>query len=220
MRAAIVLDDQVQIIPTRRDTTAIPSVALIEPNGKTTVGEPAVRRGVTQPGRAVAGMKALIGSWFYGRPVQARIGEYPFRVVSGEECEAAVQIGSCDISFEEVTALVLKEVRRGADLALRQKVNRAVITCPGWYSERQREAVRVAGELAGFHVERVLGEPAAAALGYAAKTKGPILIYDLGGTTFDVSLVEVSDGRVDVLAAPEIVSWAGDNLTWCWSIIS
>lgn len=201
--AAIVEDGKARIIPSRRGTNTIPSVVLIHPEGKTIVGEPALRKQALFPGNTLVGVKRLIGRSFHSPIVQSVRERFAYQIVEGEDGEAAVLISEHRIALEEISALILKEIRESANLHLGEKVNRAVITCPAHYNERQRAAVRVAGELAGFHVERVLSEPTAAALSYGLreqKGRRRALIYDLGGGTFDASLMEIDGSVFSVLA--------------------
>lgn len=201
--AAIVQDGLARVIPSRRGTTTIPSVVLIHPGGKTIVGEPALRKQPLFPSNTIVGVKRLIGRPYHSPVVQRARARCAYEIVEGDEGEAAVRIGEHHVSLEEISALILKEIRESASLTLHQRINRAVITCPAYYNERQREAVRTAGELAGLHVERVLSEPTAAALNYRlgrGRTRSRMLVYDLGGGTFDASLIDVEGDVFAVLA--------------------
>jgi molecular chaperone DnaK len=210
-QAAIVIDAVAQMIPTRTGLRTMPSAVTIYLGGRTIVGEPALRQQPIHPANTIVGMKRLMGRPFHSKTVQKVRERYAYEIVEGDEGDAAVKIGRYRISFEEITALILKEVRQAASRFLGEIVNRAVITCPAYYNERQREAVRTAGELAGFHVERLLNEPTAAAINNVLSKKGDkhkrrLLVYDLGGGTFDASLIEV-DG--DVFS---VVATGGDTL--------
>ncbi|MCK6551792.1 Hsp70 family protein, partial [Myxococcota bacterium] len=200
--AAVIEDGHARVIPSRRGTSTIPSVVLIHPGGKTIVGEPAQRKAPLFPANTIVAVKRLIGRPFISPVVQRARTRASYEIVEGDQGEAAVKIDEHHISLEEISALILKEVREGVSLSLHRKVNRAVITCPAYYNERQREAVRTAGELAGFHVERVLSEPTAAALSYGLGRPGRrrMLVYDLGGGTFDASLMEIDGNVFGVLA--------------------
>jgi molecular chaperone DnaK len=152
----------------------------------------------------VVGSKRLIGRPFHAQTVQDLRSHYAYRIVEGDEGEAAVDLGDGDIvSLEEVAGYLLREIRESASLLLSEPVTRAVITCPAFYTERQRDAVRIAGELAGFVVERVLSEPTAAALNHGLGrdfATRRVAVYDLGGGTFDVSILEVDGSVYEVLA--------------------
>jgi molecular chaperone DnaK len=202
--AAIVEDGKPRVIPSRRGTNTIPSVVLIHPEGKTIVGEPALRKQAMFPNHTLVGVKRLLGRPFHSPQVQRVRERYAYAIIEGDDGGAAVGVADYRISLEEISALILKEIRESVSLSLGEKVNRAVITCPAYYNERQRAAVRVAGELAGFHVERILSEPTAAALAYGRREgagRRRVLVYDLGGGTFDASLMELDGNVFSVLAA-------------------
>lgn len=201
--AAVIEHGKPRVIPSRRGTNTLPSVVLIHPEGKTIIGEPAQRKQALFPANTLVGVKRLVGRPFHSPVVQSVRERFAYEIVEGDDGEAAVKISKHRISLEEISALILKEIRDSANLALGENVNRAVITCPAHYNERQRAAVRVAGELAGFHVERILSEPTAAALCYGLrdrKERRHSLIYDLGGGTFDASLMEIEGNVFSVLA--------------------
>jgi molecular chaperone DnaK len=192
-----------QVLASRRGTGTIPSVVCFLPGGKALVGESALKLAANNPKTTVIGSKRLVGRPFHSPIVQEIRDHFAYDIVQGEDGEAAIRIDERIVSLEEVSALILQEIRESASLQVEGKVNRAVITCPAHFNERQREAVRVAGELAGFHVERILSEPTAAALNFGfgkALSGHKVLIYDLGGGTFDVSILEVHDEVYEVLA--------------------
>ncbi|MCC4591212.1 molecular chaperone HscC [Xanthomonas campestris pv. cannae] len=161
-----------------------PSVVSVDDDGNLLVGQPARDRLVTHPGHSVAAFKRWMGS-----PRETRLGQRSFRP-------------------EELSALILRSLIADAEAALGEKVEEAVISVPAYFSDAQRKATRVAGELAGIRVERLINEPTAAALAYGLQERGGegrVLVLDLGGGTFDVSLLEMFDGVVEVHAS------AGDN---------
>jgi molecular chaperone DnaK len=212
--AAVAEDGDTRVIPTRKGAMSIPSVVTILPTGKTIVGAPALRMMPIHPEHTVVGAKRLIGRPFHSPIVQQAMKQFQYQIVEGEDGEAAVQIGEHRIALEEISALLLKEVREMVSQSLGSRVNRAVIACPANYTERQREAVRTAGELAGFHVERILIEPAAVALNYGLGknlTRRRVLIYDLGGGTFDATLMEVERDGFAVIASGGDAFLGGDD---------
>ncbi len=216
--AAVVEDGKARVIPSRRGANTVPSVVLIHPEGKTIVGEPALRKQALFPANTLVGVKRLVGRPYHSPVVQSVRERFAYEIVEGEDGEAAVLISKHRISLEEISALILKEIRDSASLALGENVNRAVITCPAHYNERQRAAVRVAGELAGFHVERILSEPTAAALAYGLrdrKERRRSLIYDLGGGTFDASLMEIEGNVFSVLATGGDTFLGGSDFDAC-----
>jgi molecular chaperone DnaK len=155
----------------------------------------------------VYGFKRLIGRPADSPLVREIVQRFPYEVVPTESGDCAVALGDRTYRLEELSALVLREVKALAERRLNTQVNRAVITVPAWYDERQREAVREAGRLAGLHVERIVNEPTAAALawGYANRRPQRLLVYDLGGGTFDASVLELRD------AVYEVVSTGGNT---------
>lgn len=196
--AAVVEKGKPRVIASRWGTRTIPSAVMFGEGGKTVVGDAALRQLPVNPKHTIVGAKRFIGRPYNSPVVQRLRDNFAYDLVEGDEGEVAIRIRSETFSLEEVSALILKEIRESASLQLQGRVNRAVITCPAYYTDRQRDAVRVAGELAGFHVERVLAEPTAAALNYGfgkGLENRKVLVYDLGGGTFDASLLEI-DGDV------------------------
>lgn len=188
-----------KIVATRRGTEDMPSAVVIEEGGKTIVGEPALKKMFHQ--RGVRGTKRLIGrtsSCALARQLAPRL---PYELVDGIDGEVAVRLGPHRIGLEEITALLLKEARTSAKLALEGPANRAVLLCPSGYGLRQREALRLAGELAGFHVERVVSTSLAVAVevtqGRADKPLR-LLVVDFGASHLDASVVQVGNGAYRV----------------------
>jgi molecular chaperone DnaK len=155
----------------------------------------------------VYGAKRLVGRPFESEVVQEIRSKFAYEIVPDAHGLAAVRLGPETLSLEQVSALILREVKEVAQNHLQEEVNRAVITVPAYYNERQRAAVRLAGALAGLHVERILNEPTAAALAYAfgRHLNQRVLVYDLGGGTFDASVLELNDNVY------EVVSTGGDT---------
>ena len=202
--AAIHQDGKARVLPSRRGNLVIPSVIALDGEGNILVGEPALRQVAINPANTIIGSKRLIGRDFHAPVVDEVRGRFAYQIVEGPNGEAAVQLGERVMPLEEVAAHLLREIRESVSLQLKEDVNRAVITCPAYFQERQRQAIRTAGEKAGFHVERVLAEPTAAALNYGfgrSLSRRRILVYDLGGGTFDASLMEVEGDVYEVLAS-------------------
>ncbi len=199
--AAIIEDGRARMFTSRFGPPTLPSVVTF--GARTLVGDTALRALPGAPRATIVSSKRLMGRRYSSEIVQQVKGHFAYRVVPGVEGEAAVRVGQEIISLEEVAAHVLEELRISASQQHGTRLNRAVITCPAYFTERQRNAVRKAGELAGFYVERVLNEPTAAALHYGQQeplSSRTILIYDLGGGTFDVSLLKVDGDNFEVLA--------------------
>ena len=205
--AAIVRDGKPSIIRTREGYNTVPSIVALNARGKLVVGHPAKGQMLTNPRQTVYGSKRLVGRAYDSEIVQEFKSYFHYEIVSGEGGEAAVQLGDRVYSLQQIAALGLREVRELAQNQLGQPISRAVITVPAYYNDNQRQAVREAGRLAGLYVERILNEPTAAALayGYGRQLNQRVLVYDLGGGTFDASVLELHDNVY------EVVSTGGDT---------
>ena len=200
--AAVVQNGRPRVIPSRDGYNTTPSTVGLNQRNRVVVGRTAKGQLLFNPAQTVQGAKRLVGRAFESAAVQAMLPHFPFDVVAGEDGLCAVRLGPLTLSMEQVQALVLREVKGVAENFLGEEVNRAVITVPAYYSERQREAVRRAGALAGLHVERILNEPTAASLAYAwgRNVRERVLVYDLGGGTFDASVLELADRVYQVIS--------------------
>jgi len=200
--AAIVKDGKPYVIPSREGYNTVPSIVALNARHRLVVGHNAKAQLLTNPKNTVWGAKRLVGRPFDSSIVQDIKHKFAYEIVSGDDGLSAVRLGHDTLSLEQISALVLREVREVAQSHLGEEVNRAVITVPAYYNERQRAAVRNAGALAGLQVERILNEPTAAALAYAfgRKVKERVLVYDLGGGTFDASVLELQDNIYEVIS--------------------
>ena len=205
--AAIVKDGKPYVIPSRGGHATVPSVVALNTRHKLVVGHNAKGQALTNPRQTVFGAKRLVGRAFDSEVVQDLTTRFPYEITSAQDGSAAVRLAADTLTLEQVSALILREVREVAQAHVGEEVNRAVITVPAYYNERQRAAVRRAGALAGFQVERILNEPTAAALAYAygRHVNQRVLVYDLGGGTFDASVLELNDNVY------EVVSTGGDT---------
>jgi molecular chaperone DnaK len=205
--AAVVKDGRPYVIPSREGYNTVPSIVALNSRNKIVVGHLARAQLLTNPRATVYGAKRLVGRPYESEVVQEIRSKFAYEIVPDANGLAAVRLGPETLSLEQVSALVLREVKEVAQNHLEEEVNRAVITVPAYYNERQRAAVRLAGALAGLHVERILNEPTAAALAYAfgRNLNQRVLVYDLGGGTFDASVLELSDNVY------EVVSTGGDT---------
>jgi len=199
---AVVLDGEVASIPTRQGLNVIPSILAIDPGGNWVIGHAARAQMEINPKRAVYDSKRLLGRPFDSPAVRRARDRVQYDLVAGEQNRIAAKIDEAVISLEEVAAGILSEMRDMAQEHVGRVVNRAVVTVPASYNENQRHAVRRAGELADLRVERLLGEPAAAAVayGHGASSVKKVMVYDLGGGTFDASLVNVYGNVYEVIA--------------------
>jgi len=205
--AAVVKDGRPYVIPSREGYNTVPSIVALNSRHRIVVGHLARAQLLTNPKATVYGAKRLVGRPFESDVVQEIRSKFAYEIVADPDGLAAVRLGTETLSLEQISALVLREVKEVAQNHLGEEVNRAVITVPAYYNERQRAAVRLAGALAGLHVERILNEPTAAALAYAfgRHLNQRVLVYDLGGGTFDASVLELDDNVY------EVVSTGGDT---------
>jgi molecular chaperone DnaK len=196
-----------EVLASRQGHRTLPSVVAFDAQGRLLVGHPAKAQMVVNPRNTVYGSKRLVGRPYASPTVQACRDRFHYEIVPGEGGEAAVRFAGRDFSLQQVAALILKEMRETASQALGEAVTRAVITVPAYYNDHQRNAVREAGQLAGLEVERIVNEPTSAALafGYGRGLDKRVLVYDLGGGTFDASVLEIQG---DVY---EVVSTGGDT---------
>ena len=190
------------ILSSKDGYNTIPSVVALNAQGKLQVGHRARSQMVLNPTQSIFGAKRLVGREFASPTVRQVKERSHFEIVAGHDHRAAVKLGANVLSLEEVQGLVLKECKEMAEQALGTSVTRAVVTCPAYYSEPQREAVRRAGAMAGLKVERVLNEPTAAALAFGMnrELKKTVLVYDLGGGTFDATVLKLDQNVFEVLA--------------------
>jgi molecular chaperone DnaK len=205
--SAYVRTGKPEVLRSREGHNTVPSILALNTRGKLVVGHPAKGQMLTNPRQTVYGAKRLVGRAYDSPIVQHIKDRFHYEIAPGESGEAAVQLGNRIYSMQQISALILREVRELAQNHIGQPVSRAVITVPAYYNENQRQAVRDAGKLAGLYVERILNEPTAAALayGYGRKLHQRILVYDLGGGTFDASVLELHD------SVYEVISTGGDT---------
>jgi molecular chaperone DnaK len=205
--AAYVRNNRPEVLRSREGHNTVPSILALNMRGKMIIGHPAKGQMLTNPRQTVYGAKRLVGRAYDSPIVQHIKDRFHYEVAEGENGEAAVRLGNRVFSLQQVSALILREVREVAQNHIGQPISRAVITVPAYYNDNQRTAVREAGHLAGLYVERILNEPTAAALayGYGRKLTQRILVYDLGGGTFDASVLELHD------TVYEVISTGGDT---------
>ena len=179
-----------------------PSIVAILDDGERLVGQPAKRQGVTNPTNTFYAIKRLIGRTFDDPVVQKDKGLSPFEIVRGPNGDAWTKSHGKDYSPQQISAFILQRLKESAEASLGEKVTQAVITVPAYFNDAQRQATKDAGKIAGLEVLRIINEPTAAALAYGLeKNDGKkIAVYDLGGGTFDVSILEIGDGVFEVKA--------------------
>lgn len=192
-----------KVIPNAEGSRTTPSVVAFTEGGEELVGHAAKRQAITNPKRTLYAIKRLIGQRFDSHKIQETLPHLPFSVVRASNGDAWVEVGSRQFSPPEVSAAVLNQLRRSAESYLNEKVEDAVITVPAYFDDAQRQATKDAGRIAGLNVLRIINEPNAAALAYGMDAKGTrelLAICDLGGGTFDFTLMEMNDGVFHVLA--------------------
>ncbi len=205
--AGFAKDDKPQVLKSREGYHTVPSIIALNARGKLVIGHPARAQLLTNPRLTVYGAKRLVGRAYDSEVVQQIKDKFAYEICAAPNGDAAVRLGDRIYTLQQISALILREVRELAQLQLGEPVSRAVITVPAWYNDNQRQAVREAGRLAGLHVERIVNEPTAAALayGWGRKLSQKVLVYDLGGGTFDASVLELND------TVYEVVSTGGDT---------
>ncbi len=188
-----------EVIANAEGNRTTPSVVAINKNGERLVGQVAQRQRVTNAKNTIYGVKRLIGRKFSDEEVQKDLDIMPYEIVKKGD-GVAVKMGDKDYTPEEVSAMILSKIKADAEAFLGEKVSEAVITVPAYFDDSQRQAIKDAGKIAGLEVKRIINEPTAAALAYGLDTKKEekIAVFDLGGGTFDVSVLELGDGVFEV----------------------
>jgi molecular chaperone DnaK len=207
---------QPKCIPGPSGSTLCPSIVSLDPDGGIIVGEPARRRLLTQPGRTIYSVKRLMGRG--PADIQSELKLFPFRIDPSSKNVIRVQLGDRVFTPPEISSFILRELKNWAEAFFSETVDRAVITVPAYFNDAQRQATKDAGRLAGLEVLRLVNEPTAAALAYGLheKQRGKVAVYDLGGGTFDISilkLISTSDGDIyQVLSTNGDTHLGGDDI--------
>ncbi|MBU0619468.1 molecular chaperone DnaK, partial [Patescibacteria group bacterium] len=198
---AIIEGGKPKILENAEGNRTTPSIVAISKNGERLVGLTAKRQAVTNPGGTVFAVKRLIGRKFQDEEVQRDIKTVPYKMIQAGE-GVKVQMNDKEYTPQEISGMILSKLKADAEAKLGEKITEAVITVPAYFSDAQRQATKDAGKIAGLNVKRIVNEPTAAALAYGFdKKKGQqIAVYDLGGGTFDVSILDVSEDTVEVKA--------------------
>src|SRR5215471_8323407 len=199
--AAIVENNQPQVIPNEWGEHTHASVVSFLPEGTVLVGNNAKKNIITNAENTVYSAKRLIGRFFFSDEVKKAQAVMPYEIVEGPNSSVRVKVGGRAFAVPEISALVLKEMKAIAETALGREVRKAVVTCPAYFNDNQRQATRDAGRIAGLEVLRIINEPTAAALayGFGKDISQKICVYDVGGGTFDVSLLEIGKDVFEVL---------------------
>jgi len=200
------------VIPNQEGGRTTPSVVAITKSGERLVGQVAKRQAVTNPENTVYSIKRFMGRHF--SEVGDEAARLPYQVARGPHEDARVEIGGKKYSPPEISAMILQKLKAAAEDFLGEKVTAAVITVPAYFNDAQRQATKQAGEIAGLEVKRIINEPTAAALAYGLDKKKDetIAVYDLGGGTFDISILEVGEGVVEVKSTNGDTHLGGDDI--------
>ena len=212
---AVMEGKEAKVIPNAEGNRLTPSVVAFTDKGETVVGEPARRQAVTNPTRTVYSIKRFMGRRHNEVATEEKI--VPYKVVGGPEDYVKVDVGDNDYTPPEISAFILRKLKEAAEAYLGHKVNKAVITVPAYFNDAQRQATKDAGQIAGLEVARIINEPTAASLAYGLdkKKNEKIVVFDLGGGTFDVSVLEVADGVFRVISTNGDTHLGGDDFDQC-----
>src|SRR5271168_308871 len=191
-----------KVLENSEGANTTPSIVAFTPDDERLVGLPAKRQAVTNPTNTFFAIKRLIGRQFDDPVVAKDKGMVPYEIVKGPNGDAWVRAHGKDYSPQQISAFILQKMKEAAEAHLGEKVEKAVITVPAYFNDAQRQATKDAGKIAGLDVLRIINEPTAAALAYGLeKNDGKkIAVYDLGGGTFDISILEIGDGVFEVKA--------------------
>lgn len=207
---SVVEGGQARVIPNVEGTNTTPSIVVADQN---IVGIPAKRQQVVNPKNTIFSVKRLMGRKFKDAEVQELINDYPYSIVEGKNGLACVEVEGKIYTPQEISAKILAKLKADAEKFIGQPIKEAVITVPAYFDDAQRNATKEAGQIAGLEVKRIINEPTAAALAYGLdkKVNQKIAIYDLGGGTFDVSVLEIGDGVFEVKATNGDTHLGGDD---------
>lgn len=210
---AVMEGGQPTVIPSAEGGHLIPSVVAISKTGERLVGEPAKRQAITNPENTIYSIKRLMGRKFDDPEVVKARKVLPYKIVRAPNGDAWVEMGGRQYSPPEISAMILQKIKADAEAYLGEKVTEAVITVPAYFNDSQRQATKDAGRIAGLEVKRIINEPTASALAYGLdkKKNGRIAVYDLGGGTYDISILEVGEGVFEVKATNGDTFLGGDD---------
>src|SRR5213075_494634 len=189
-----------KVIENAEGARTTPSIVAFTDDGERLVGQPAKRQAVTNPEKTIFAVKRLIGRRYDDPMVEKDKKLVPYKIAKASNGDAWVEENGQTYSPSQISAFILQKMKETAEAHLGQKVDQAVITVPAYFNDAQRQATKDAGKIAGLEVLRIINEPTAAALAYGLdkKSNGTIAVYDLGGGTFDVSVLEIGDGVFEV----------------------
>lgn len=209
---AVMEGNQPTVIINEEGSRTTPSVVAFTDSGERKVGNPAKRQAITNPKNTIFSIKRFMGETY--DQVGNEVARVPYQVVRGDNNTPRVDINGRQYSPQEISAIILQKMKKTAEDYLRQEVTEAVITVPAYFSDSQRQATKEAGKIAGLEVKRIINEPTAAALAYGLDKKNKnmkVAVYDLGGGTFDISILELGDGVFEVKSTNGDTHLGGDD---------
>ncbi len=209
---AVMEGNQPTVIINNEGQRTTPSVVAFTEGGERKIGSPAKRQAITNPNNTVFSIKRFMGETY--DQVNTEVNRVPYKVVRGENNTPRVEINGKLYTPQEISAMILQKMKKTAEEYLRQEVTEAVITVPAYFSDSQRQATKEAGRIAGLDVKRIINEPTAAALAYGLDKKDKdmkVAVYDLGGGTFDISILQLGDGVFEVLSTNGDTHLGGDD---------
>ncbi|CAA9353798.1 MAG: Chaperone protein DnaK [uncultured Gemmatimonadetes bacterium] len=202
------------VIPNAEGGRTTPSVVAFTKDGERLVGQVARRQAITNPTNTLFSIKRFMGRKFTDPQVQQAVKHVPYKVKAASNGDVRVVMGDKDYAPPEVSAMILRKMKQDAEAKLVERITQAVITVPAYFNDSQRQATKDAGQIAGLEVLRIINEPTAASLAYGLDKKGAdqtIAVYDLGGGTFDVSILRVGDGVFEVVSTNGDTYLGGDD---------
>ena len=210
---AVVQGGEPVVIPNQEGTRTTPSIVAITDKGERLVGQIAKRQAITNPENTIFSIKRLMGRKFNTPEVDHAKKRLPYKIVEASNGDAHVEIAGKKYSPPEISAMILQKLKQAAEDYLGEKVTEAVITVPAYFDDSQRQATKDAGRIAGLNVLRIINEPTAAALAYGMdkKKEEKVAVYDLGGGTFDISILEIGEGVIEVKSTNGDTYLGGDD---------
>ena len=209
---AVLDGDKVRVLENSEGRRTTPSIVAYAKDGEIIVGDAAKRQAVTNPKNTLFAIKRLIGRRYEDSEVQRDVGIMPFKITKADNGDAWVEVDDKKLAPPQISAEVLKKMKKTAEDILGEEVTEAVITCPAYFNDSQRQATKDAGRIAGLDVKRIINEPTAAALAYGedkAKGEQKVAVYDLGGGTFDISIIDIDE--LDGEKTFEVLATNGDT---------
>ncbi|HQN69012.1 MAG TPA: Hsp70 family protein, partial [Anaerolineaceae bacterium] len=212
--AAVMMGGEPVVIPSAEGERLIPSVVAVNKNGERLVGRVARNQAIINPENTIFSIKRFMGRRYDDLEVQRALSHIPYRISKAPNGDMQVDMGGKQYSAQEISAMILSKIKRDAEAYLGEPVTQAVITVPAYFNDAQRNATKDAGKIAGLDVLRIINEPTASSLAYGLDKKDKneiIAVYDLGGGTFDISILEVGDGVFQVKSTSGDTFLGGDD---------